>query len=873
MNDNDDSTVETPRFVLNHSYKDRQLASFNSAPHLLENYTLVNPDGSSLSANGSTGTVVVPPLGEGSFGVVYRAQDPLQIPRAVKVFVPEDLGMAGETTSYKREIQLANAKPYKNVIRIMNYGIRPDSSGRQFGCYVMDFVNGRSLAFLFHRLLPRYWDAILSDSIVRQQAYVFFFDILDQLVRGIVELHEASVVHMDVKPANALVELDSVSDDVEIDLAQPRKLFLTDLGASKKVGNHREGRTTLVRTRDYFPEHLLGALEQQGVSISYQKLNKHGFYIDLYALGRTIEDLVFDRYRRQRENRTPAWHGPWLQNQEQRKEKVWRTVLAEEFEMLEMVVDDLVSQRPSARYTRSSAVARALTKISRRDSSDLRTSIMLTDRYSGLEIKVAQELVRLAPPLATIVEHPVFQRLRQLPQLGLISQIFPGATHTRFAHSLLTFNRAKQFLMSLSQSAEFRYLFGPPEIDRLLAAALLHDIGQYPFAHGIEDLRRGAKFFGVDYWQQIKYDHEVMPTMLEAVAGGTSISRLLAGLGIDPSEVAQIVAKKREVAEDPAMMLSREIINGTIDVDRISYLKFDSDMSGVPYGKGIDVDSLIRNLRVRFLPGTSCSLAVEEDGVSSAEMLLATIYWMYRNVYWHPSNRKIMVVLKYVFNKLLKHGALSFDEYLAATMWGGDRSALQLLAERFDKLGSETCPLGQLLEGGRLRYRRLLEIGEVGTQQSDVYNQLLWNADPETVDSLCHLVGTIIDPSADGSGRVLWDIPLKPRLREEELGRPAITPDGGGGTEAATAVRLWVRLRRAQVDKTKRWERIEEYSGLARQIMAEEDRQGRKIRVFVSEEFLEKAGVTASDLHDLERRALDAVAAHVRDWKVGVQTR
>ena len=87
-----------------------------------------------------------------------------------------------------------------------------------------------------------------------------------------------------------------------------------------------------------------------------------------------------------------------------------------------------------------------------------------------------------------LVDTREFQRLKHITQLGLASRVYPGATHTRFEHALGVFHNAIRYLLQLGKDARFREIIDPHRAEVVLAAALLHDLGHWPFCHPIEDM-------------------------------------------------------------------------------------------------------------------------------------------------------------------------------------------------------------------------------------------------------------------------------------------------------------------------------------------------------------------------------------------------
>src|SRR3954468_2797091 len=178
-------------------------------------------------------------------------------------------------------------------------------------------------------------------------------------------------------------------------------------------------------------------------------------------------------------------------------------------------------------------------------------------------------------PLALrLVDTPVFQRLRYVRQLGLAYLVYPGASHSRFEHALGAYHLARRAL-ALFEERGVGPAVGPDDAVIVCCAALLHDIGHYPYSHALEEI--GA------------LHHEEVARPL--ITTGEVADVLRQGLGDDAPERIMALIRGRS---DSAL---QGLISGSLDLDKIEYLKRDAFMCGVNYGD-IDVDRLLNSLTV-----------------------------------------------------------------------------------------------------------------------------------------------------------------------------------------------------------------------------------------------------------------------------------
>ncbi|HTK49825.1 MAG TPA: HD domain-containing protein [Gemmatimonadaceae bacterium] len=344
--------------------------------------------------------------------------------------------------------------------------------------------------------------------------------------------------------------------------------------------------------------------------------------------------------------------------------------------------------------------------------------------------------IRIDPLALRLVDTRAFQRLRYVRQLGLAYLVYPGASHSRFEHALGAYNLARRALALLEERGFVQGLAGD-ECLVVRCAALLHDIGHYPYSHALEEI--GA------------LHHEEVARPL--VTGGEIAEVLREELGDDAPE--RIMALIRGRSDSPLQGL----ISGSLDLDKIEYLKRDAFMCGVSYGD-IDVDRLLNSLAVVTDPerGTP-TVGVYEKGLSALESLLFAKYQMYRNVYWHHAVRSATAMYKRLVDGALRAGSLTAETLAAFT----DEGLLHELAAR------APTPLLSALRERRL-YKRVFECpaAELPPDAGE------WIADEHALvtaveDRLARELGL-------GAGELLLDYPAKTQMLGLDI--PVLRRDG-----------------------------------------------------------------------------------------------
>ncbi|MEE3020460.1 MAG: HD domain-containing protein, partial [Bacteroidota bacterium] len=228
------------------------------------------------------------------------------------------------------------------------------------------------------------------------------------------------------------------------------------------------------------------------------------------------------------------------------------------------------------------------------------------------------------PFIYTLIQEPVFQRLRRIQQMGLSHYVFSGATHHRFAHALGAMHLMHKALNVLEEKG---IAISPEEKEAAMIAILLHDIGHGPFSHALE----GILIKNVS--------HETLSLALMKALNQKYKGKLSMAIDMFTN------AYKRP--------FFNQLICSQLDMDRLDYLKRDSFYSGVTEGN-ISVDRIIAMLRVH-----QDELVVEEKGMYSIEKFLLARRLMYWSVYLHKTSYVAEEVLKRIIlraRELLQNG-------------------------------------------------------------------------------------------------------------------------------------------------------------------------------------------------------------------------
>lgn len=268
--------------------------------------------------------------------------------------------------------------------------------------------------------------------------------------------------------------------------------------------------------------------------------------------------------------------------------------------------------------------------------------------------------VRFRPDEEKIIGSRAFQRLRYIHQLALTYLVYPGATHRRFEHCLGVMEVASRIYDVVTNPQNIYHDSVRSFVPRakpdnraheywgqvLRCAALCHDLGHLPFSHAAEDLLPGG------------WDHE---RLSQEIIMGEEFAPLWKELKIQPEDVAKLALGKKKCKlefSDWETILSEIIVGDVFGADRIDYLLRDSYHAGVSYGR-FDHYRLIDTMRI--LPASQKDsqepgLGIERGGLESAESLLWARYFMYTQLYFHPTRRIYDTHLKEFLKAWLPEG-------------------------------------------------------------------------------------------------------------------------------------------------------------------------------------------------------------------------
>ncbi|MGF6230532.1 HD superfamily phosphohydrolase [Inquilinus ginsengisoli] len=248
-----------------------------------------------------------------------------------------------------------------------------------------------------------------------------------------------------------------------------------------------------------------------------------------------------------------------------------------------------------------------------------------------------------------VIQEPPFQRLRRIRQLGFSEFVFPGATHTRFAHSIGVFYIARSLMKLIERhvgNASGQFLEYQSRL--ALAAALVHDVGHGMFSHAFEEV---ARDFNLDMGK-----HEDVSKAVIKDSEITNVFNTELGSGFS-NDVADLIGSK-----EPGSLYDA-VVSSQFDADRLDYMQRDRLMTGVQ-SSGFDLPWLLANLEIGSVQtgtddegtGSIETLVLGPKAAQTAESYVLSLFHLYPNVYLHKTTRGAEKIFGVLVRRMLRLG-------------------------------------------------------------------------------------------------------------------------------------------------------------------------------------------------------------------------
>ena len=291
--------------------------------------------------------------------------------------------------------------------------------------------------------------------------------------------------------------------------------------------------------------------------------------------------------------------------------------------------------------------------------------------------------IYLTPALAALTRCGPFMRLYRIFQLGPVYNVYPGATHTRLSHSIGVYHLARRLLFNLAERGADAWL-SAGGVRSFLCAALLHDLGHFPYTHSLKELPlRSHESLTAEL---------ILGEPVKSLIGAAGADPCLAAAIVDAESAGQETGGRPETPGCGELGFYQKLLSGCMDPDKLDYLNRDARYCGVPYGAQ-DVDFILS----RLYPDRERGVTVDSRGIAGVESVLFSKYLMYKTVYWHRSVRSATAMIKKAILSLLRSRSIAPEE-----LYGLDDQGL------FGLLSRRNYPAGEL--SGRVKNGQLYSV-------------------------------------------------------------------------------------------------------------------------------------------------------------------
>lgn len=547
------------------------------------------------------------PLGEGGSGIVYLAEqtfiETIKVKRAIKFFVfRDDIAKDHETSgrvssqNFSDEILNISSFNHENIIKIIDGGIEK-RNGENIPYIVTDYVEGNSLDSFVKE--PN----IINDYVKNGEDII---NIFGQICTGLQYLHSKHFYHCDIAPKNIFIKGEKGNFQIVIgDLGVGKTLIPTTTTKEKLF---------VLGSRKYMPSNVFDIVNKE---ISYKEFLKLQPVWDLHSLKITFKELL-DAFEKVT-NVDTTWF------------KSLKKLISKDYKTISDVAKHIERIKPIYRQTAG------IPELSEADST-------LHGHYELHPIKS----VWITDRIKKIVRHPLYFRLKKVPQLLSSNTFNPGSNHTRYEHSLGTYENMRKVLMTLLRNEDFLEFLDEENIEMALIASLLSSISKFPFSFVVHEIRdKDPEYFKlfttknyiesvINYKDATKQIDFSLAEILESEFGISNTEQLI-----------QVIKGIPDSKWKKDTKIISKLLNSTIDVRVLDFLPRDSYHLGISSGAHIDFDSLITNICLH-----DGFFAVRSRGVTYIEQVVTLRYWLYKRIYWNSPNRAYTSVLKYIITKL-----------------------------------------------------------------------------------------------------------------------------------------------------------------------------------------------------------------------------
>lgn len=550
-------------------------------------------------------------LGEGGSGVVYLAEQMLHesvsIKRAIKFFMYRDdiaeLSAHKQTSpvsqkDFLSEIVNISSFSHENLIKVIDAGVHI-FSGLEIPFIVTDYIEGPTLKDIIERKNQEVLSKINTDPSV-------IFDMLIKIGNGLTHLHKKRFSHCDIAPKN-----------IFLNAQEEFKPIVGDLGIAKNLSRERT-EVFVAGTRRYMPPEVLS---YRNSFVDWKTFMSFHPRWDVYAfavIGIELLALIPDELG-------ISWKKPLfiaLNNCSQ----------GERYTCMENLLERIHFLQPMNR--------------------EVATVPELSSSVSGTFRKLMPvEALTTSRRIQSLIQHPAVTRLEKVKQLTTANQVFPGATHSRYEHSLGVMETIRRYVIALIDQDEFLEHLSKEKIETALLCGLFSNISRFPMSNIVHEIKKKnesklslfSKESLLDDVFSIKDNKDrTLPELIEEKYPSVNVDTVKNIL----------LGRKAHFDNEDHMIYS--FLNSSLDARVIDFVRRDSLHVGITTGDPFDLNELLPHLTIK-----NHRLALFMRGVTVAEQIISLRYWLFNRIYWCRPNRAYVAMLRFLIMELLENKEFS----------------------------------------------------------------------------------------------------------------------------------------------------------------------------------------------------------------------
>ncbi len=544
-------------------------------------------------------------IGQGGSGIVYSAKQffgeskKIFSKRAIKFFMFRDDLMKDwgyvSADNFDTEIKNISRFNHQNILKVIDgdyYNVIIDNESCKIPYTITEFIEGPNLENIFEAT-----NLELCSRAFRDEETIF--ELFSQILDGIIYLHNNNFYHCDIAPKNIFLK----SDDNNF------FAVIGDLGAGKTISPKSFETTKIIGTKKYMPGNVV---ERKNKEVSYEEFCKLQPYWDIYS---TIESLkeIIDNIRKRNPSATEFW------NLDRLYEKFCENV----YSNIQDIKHDIDNLRPSS------------------------NQILKLDELSEASKNIVQVLIPidcayLSKRMRKLSKHDMLLRLMEVPQLLEGATTFPGANHTRYEHSLGTYELMRRAMLSLLRNKEYAKFLSEKYVITGLIAALLSSLYNFPYSYAINELQsqESSMFLGLEPQNVFKQFINKKSTVTDKSIADC-INDLFNDYHINIEDIEYVIFGNQGKRKEELEVL-HSLLNSSIGVRVLDYMMRDSHHIGLTYK--IDTNSLFKSLSIY-----DKEFCIRQPGVTTVEQIISNRYWLFKRIYWSDPNRANAALLKHLF--------------------------------------------------------------------------------------------------------------------------------------------------------------------------------------------------------------------------------